>query len=224
MKYLKLFNESFMSDYQKLSDDFDRMKSEFQKNRLQLWNEHSLVLDQIFYDLEEYTNDFFSKYRSSTGGVYDNYLVFLENLFTKHYGDKNFYNQRLRNDNFFFDCMNQGEEGLLQFLESCLATISLFGQLHESFTLHLDILWTHKDKPLSGSGKTPTIPSEGMDEFIKNNLRKDDIELWKKSLVNHVIEMRREHSKHDDRLRGIVGDISVKDDIGLRALFYIQVK
>ena len=224
MKYLKLFNESFMSDYQKLSHDFDRMKSEFQKNRLQLWNEHSLVLDQIFYDLEEYTNDFFSKYRSSTGGVYDNYLVFLENLFTKYYGDKNFYNQRLRNDNFFFDCMDEDGEGLLRFLESCLGTMRLFGQLHESFTLHLDILWTHKDKPLAGSGQTPTIPSEGMDEFIKNNLRKDDIELWKKSLVNHVIEMRREHSKHDDRLRGIVGDISVKGDIGLRALFYIQVK
>ena len=224
MKYLKLFNESFMSDYQKLSDDFDKAKMDFEKNRLELWSKHSLILDQIFYDLQDYTNDFFSRYRSSTGGMYNNYLEFLENLFTKYYGDKNFYNQRLRNDNFFFDCMSEDEGELLQFLENCLETMRLFGQLHESFTLHLDILWTHKDKPLSGSGKTPTIPSEGMDDFIKNNLRKDDIELWKNSLVNHVIEMRREHSKHDDRLRGIVGDISVKDDIGLRALFYIQVK
>ena len=224
MKYLKLFNESFMSDYQKLSDDFKRMQLEFENNRLQLWNEHSLILDQIFYDLEEFQNDFFSRYRSSTGGVYDNYLAFLENLFTKYYGDKGFYNQRLRNDNFFFDCMGGDEEELFQFLESCFNVMSLFGQLHESFTLHLDILWTHEDKPLSGHGQTPTIPSEGMYEFIKNNLRKDDIELWKKSLVNHVIEMRKEHSKHDDRLRGIVGDKSVKDDIGLRALFYIQVK
>lgn len=224
MKHLKLFNESFMSDYQKLSDDFAKVKIEFEKSREQLWNESSLILDQIFYDLEEYTNDFFSKFRSSTGGVYDNYLAFLENLFTKHYGDKNFYNQRLRNDNFFFDCMDEDEERLLQFLESCLGTMRLFGQLHESFTLHLDILWTHKDKSLSGSGKTPTIPSEGMDEFIKNNLRKDDIELWKKSLVNRVIEMRKEHSKYDDRLRGVVGNASIKNDIGLRALFYIQVK
>ena len=224
MKYLKLFNESFMSDYQKLSDDFNKAKMEFEKNRLELWNEHSLILDQIFYDLQEYTNDFFSKYRSSTGGIYDNYLTFLENLFTKYYGDKNFYNQRLRNDNFFFDCMGGDEDKLLDFLENCFEAMSLFGQLHESFTLHLNILWTHKDKPLTGSGQTPTIPSESTNDFIKNNLRKDNIELWKKSLVNHVIEMRKEHSKHDDRLRGIVGDISTKDDIGLRALFYIQVK
>jgi hypothetical protein len=224
MKYLKLFNESFMSDYQKLSDDFNKAKMEFDKNRLELWNQHSLILDQIFYDLQEYTNDFFSKYRSSTGGVCNNYLEFLEILFTKYYGNKIFYNQRLRNDNFFFDCMDGDEDKLLDFLESCFEAMSLFGQLHQSFTLHLNILWTHKDKPLSGSGQTPTIPSEGMDDFIKNNLRKDDIELWKKSLVNHVIEMRKKHSKHDDRLRDIVGDRSVKDDIGLRALFYIQVK
>ena len=224
MKYLKLFNESFMSDYQKLSDDFAKVKIEFEKNRVDLWKKNSEMIEHIFYDLEEYTNDFFSRYISSTGGVYDNYLSFLENLFTKYYGDKNFYNQRLRNDNFFFDCMNGDEESLFQFLESCFNVMSLFGQLHESFTLHFNILWTHKDKPLSGSGQTPTIPSEGMDDFIKNNLRKDDVELWKKSLINHVIEMRREHSKHDDHLRGIVGDLSVKDDIGFRALFYIQVK
>ena len=82
MKHLKFFNESFMSDYQKLSDDFAKVKIEFEKNRVDLWKKNSEMIEHIFYDLEEYTNDFFSRYRSSTGGVYDNYLSFLENLFT----------------------------------------------------------------------------------------------------------------------------------------------
>lgn len=224
MKYLKLFNESFMSDYQKLSDDLDKVKIEFEEKRKKLWQENSQIIDQIFYDLEDYDSDFFKGYVSSTGGRYNNYLSFLENLFIKHYGDKDFYNQRLRNDNFFFDCMNQNEEQLLDFLEGCLSVMSLFGQLHENFTLHLNILWTHKDKPLKGSGQTPTIPSEGMDEFIKNNLRKDDIELWKKSLVNNVIEMRKDYDKFDNFMKGVGSNTSLKNDIGLRALFYIQVK
>ncbi len=212
MRYLKTYNESFMDDYKKLSDDFEKAKTDFEYKRFDLWKNKSDTLEEIFYELTEYKNDFFNVYRSSTGGRYDNYLGFLENLFTTHYGDKDFYNSRLKNEKFCFSCFDQDQSKLLEFLDSCFNVMSIFGQLHESFILNLSIVWGHRDNiPLRYTGSTPTIPSEGMDDFIKNNLRKDDLHLWKDSLVNQVSKMRELLEEE-------------KENLGFKALFYIQLK
>lgn len=212
MKYLKTYNESFMNDYQKLTDDFNKVKLEFESNKSELWKKYSENLVEIFYELDQYKNDFFNVYRSSTGGRYDSYLEFLDNLFNKHFGDKDFYNKRLKNEMFGFSCYEQDEEKLSDFLEGCFSVMSLFGQLHESFTLHLSIVWGHREnKPLRYTGSTPIISSEGMNEFIKTSLHKENIEDLKMSLIDNLTKFRQNNEAE-------------KTNLGFKSIFFIQLK
>jgi len=214
MKHLKKYNESFMDDYHQLSADFEKAKLEFEKKKEELFSQHTEMLDKIFFDLEDYDNNFFKRYYSSTGGTYDDYLTFLSKLFNKHHGDRDWYNSKLKYEIFNFNCWYESKFD--QFLDSCFHIMSLFAQLHDSFTLHLSIRWCDKqDRPLRVSGQTPTIPSEGMDDFIKNSLRKDDIEEWKKSLISNVEKIKDDFFGPSRLSNG---------ECGFMALFYIQLK
>jgi hypothetical protein len=189
MKIVKTY-ESFMSDYQMAAKDFHQAKIKFENEKIDIWKRYSDTLFDIFIHLENWENNFLKMFHSNTGGYYKNYSEWLEWLFTKHDGDILFYNDKLKKNPFYFECLN--EEEMSNFIDSVFEIMNLFGQLHDSFTLNLNISWDTKlyRGYYKGRGTTPTIPSEGFEEFIIVNLRKESLEEFKKSLIEQIKELK----------------------------------
>lgn len=130
--------ENFISDYGKLVSTYRDFQVKYKKDQIELWDKYRNVIDDIFSEMyhehklhDDYTT---GKFHCVEGSTYDKFLNYLDHLFIEHFGDIEFFNEKLSRNPLQF---KSDISNVDKFIEDVFECVSKFKMIGDSFGLKI---------------------------------------------------------------------------------------
>jgi hypothetical protein len=138
MKNISLY-ENFIGDYSNLVNNYRDFQKKYKSDTIDLWNKYRDIINDIFsemYHEHKIQNDYFNdnRFHSVEGSNYNTFLNYVDALFIEHFGDIEFFNEKLSRNPLQFKSDSSNIDKLI---EDTIECVSKFNMIKDSFELKI---------------------------------------------------------------------------------------